>query len=437
MEAHARVSRIELKALTRSTQMCDGSENARVGVGRRGAQLGLVLCLCQFFVQEKDKHLNRSLSQTPGRSYLSFFRRHHHCVVAVLSGAFVVKTIFFLCSSFRTTDEWVSVELSLFLIGSRADGLYSDTHRVTYMKEERVIQQSFFIARRLTTHQSASEEECQRRRAPAKKSATVDVDANGDEDTDANDSSFKEKAKPEETSDSDEDSPLPIEKTSDPRLTVLTWNMDEGHQTAHENYLSPHLAHWKLALCIFDHQVFSKEKVIKAERPPVCLSYKHYIARNGLAHPAREFSPRPVPLMAEPLRLASSFGANHTLWPMIATTGQPGNIFILGGNWNVTLSPNLDRPPQRRREKKKRTKKTTHSKLAPPCVLKENQRGINLSATTLSLKSLGRSILKNYNSLPRHVVRRVQERERRPHVGVSLPLQFSNADFVEEDLSLD
>ncbi|PRP73441.1 hypothetical protein PROFUN_16594 [Planoprotostelium fungivorum] len=28
-------------------------------------------------------------------------------------------------------------------------------------------------------------------------------------------------------------------------------------------------------------------------------------------------------------------------------------------------------------------------------------------------------------------------RERRPHVGVSLPFQFSNADFVEEDLSLD
>jgi hypothetical protein len=46
-----------------------------------------------------------------------------------------------------------------------ADGLYSDTHRVTYGKEERVIEPSFFIARRPTTHQSPSEEERHRRRS--------------------------------------------------------------------------------------------------------------------------------------------------------------------------------------------------------------------------------------------------------------------------------
>jgi hypothetical protein len=97
----ASMHEIDLKALTPASEKCDGSENARVGVGGRGARLVVVLCLCQFFVQEKDKHLNRSLSRTPGRCYLSFFRRHHLCVVAVLSRAFVVETIFFLWSSFR------------------------------------------------------------------------------------------------------------------------------------------------------------------------------------------------------------------------------------------------------------------------------------------------------------------------------------------------
>ncbi|PRP78193.1 hypothetical protein PROFUN_13984 [Planoprotostelium fungivorum] len=114
----------------------DGSENGRIGVGGCGTQLVVVLCLCRFFAVIRSerslsflveawigplstKQLLRPLECSSG---LSFFRRHQLRVVAVLSGAFAVETIFFLWSSFRWPTSgclwWTLCFWDLFVRGA-------------------------------------------------------------------------------------------------------------------------------------------------------------------------------------------------------------------------------------------------------------------------------------------------------------------------------
>jgi hypothetical protein len=119
---------------------------------------------------------------------------------------------------------------------------------------------------------------------------------------------------------------------SDPRLTVLTWNMDEGVRDKHISiksafeiadviflqdirlrtktisHLTLLIGDWPIASSIIKFS--SKEKVTKRRRDHLYVSATNITSPSSF-HPARKFSPRPIPLTAEPLRLASSFGANH------------------------------------------------------------------------------------------------------------------------------
>ncbi|PRP73677.1 hypothetical protein PROFUN_16724 [Planoprotostelium fungivorum] len=114
------------------TKESDGRENARVVVDGCGTQLVVVLCLSRFFAVIRSERSQsflveawigpRSTKQLlcplECSSGLSFFRRYHLRVVAVLSGDDFLSTVLL-----QVADEWMSVVDSLFLVGSRGDPL--------------------------------------------------------------------------------------------------------------------------------------------------------------------------------------------------------------------------------------------------------------------------------------------------------------------------
>ncbi|PRP73290.1 hypothetical protein PROFUN_16213 [Planoprotostelium fungivorum] len=265
-------------------------------------------------------------------------------------------------------------------------------------------------------------------RAPAKKSATVDV--------------VEEEAKPEETSDSDKDSPLGSESgdKTDRHRKGNDCPYIQVSVSGHKGHHSPEL----------------KARTASSTTTATQSTQSTSKQASAVASWPRREPRRRDHLYVSATNIRPKWTGHH---PSIRR-GQPLHF---GRRLECHAQP-LTRPSA---TQKKRTKKTTHSKLAP-CVMCLSEiwishavivgfRGIHPKSKKCFMYNarfhLDYSHYSNgaltyrrqpspSNPLRRSILKKLQLTspgmlERRLHVGVSLPFQFSNADFAEEDLSLD